>query len=99
MLLLTCSSIAEVVVPADRNVVIHRRCGPRLRSSIAKPTKRLIQCNDPQRKIWEGVGMSDTIAEDQAAVTEATAEESADEELLVESLIEDISIDGMCGVY
>jgi mycofactocin precursor len=32
------------------------------------------------------------------AVGEAEAE-IVDEELLVESLIEDISIDGMCGVY
>ena len=43
------------------------------------------------------VGMSDTAIEDQ--VHEVTDEAQAQDEPIVEPLIEEISIDGMCGVY
>jgi mycofactocin precursor len=32
-------------------------------------------------------------------LTEATHPETSDEQLLAEDLIEEVSIDGMCGVY
>lgn len=53
----------------------------------------------PDRAIRAGRGTLHEMEKDDIAVSEAQITDEADDELVDELLIEEISIDGMCGVY